>query len=81
MREEEEGEDGTAADLEARGSGLGLDGQAQGDASTQSFLQALLHLGQLQLQVDALLLLLFALLLRLLQTLRQQSVGTFSWPT
>lgn len=79
--EEEEEEDGTAADLEARGSGFGLDGEAQSDSSTQSFLQVLLHLCQLQLQVHALLLLLFALLLRLLQPLRQQSVGTFSWTT
>lgn len=60
------------------GARLGLDGEAQGDAATQGLLQALLHLRQLQLQVDPLLLLHPALVLHLLQPLRQRGVGPFA---
>lgn len=61
-------------DLESRGASFRLDGEAQGDPAAQGFLQALLHLCHLQFQVDPLLLLLPAVLLNLLQSLRQRGV-------
>lgn len=59
------------SDLESRGAGFWFDGEAQGDPTAQGFLQALLHLCQLQFQVHPLLLLLPAVVLHLLQSLRQ----------
>lgn len=71
----------SCAHLQAWGLGPGLDAQAQGHSSTQSLLQVLLHLRQLQLQIDALLLLLFTLLFCFLQALLQRSGATLSWAT
>lgn len=67
-----------APDLESRGASFRLDSEAQCDATIQGFLQALLHLRQLQFQVDPLLLLLPTVLLHLLQSLRQRGVRTLA---
>ncbi len=40
-------------DLWAGAARFGFNGQAQGDASVQGFLQTLLHLRQLQFQIDS----------------------------
>lgn len=71
-------QDSSVPHLEPRGACFGLDGEAQGDAPVQRLLQALLHLGHFQFQVDSLLLLQPALILQLLQPLRQRGVGTFA---
>lgn len=36
-----------SSDLRAQGGSFGLDGEAKGNTSTQSFVQTLLHLGYL----------------------------------
>lgn len=58
------------SDLESRGASFRFDGEAKGDPAAQGFLQALLHLRQLKFQVHPLLLLLPAVLLHLLKSLR-----------
>ena len=65
--------------LRGGAAGLGFDGEAQGNSSAQGLLQALLYLRHLQLQGDALLLLLLALILHLLQPLRQRRQGPLAF--